>query len=102
MMMRTRSELTPADSLLGVPTAFERERALMLLRSSDDDSDDEDETAALMAELAKIKQERAEEKARQVSPLIHSHSAQSSPPSPPLIPFLSENIAPPPLSSETS
>jgi len=31
------------------------------------DSDDEDETAALMAELAKIKQERAEEKARQVS-----------------------------------
>jgi hypothetical protein len=32
-----------------------------------DDSDDEDETAALMAELAKIKQERAEEKARQVS-----------------------------------
>lgn len=36
-------------------------------RSSDDDSDDEDETAALMAELAKIKQERAEEKARLVS-----------------------------------
>ena len=35
----------------------------MLTRS---DSDDEDETAALMAELAKIKQERAEEKARQV------------------------------------
>lgn len=35
--------------------------------SSDDDSDDEDETAALMAELAKIKQERAEEKARLVS-----------------------------------
>jgi hypothetical protein len=33
------------------------------------DSDDEDETAALMAELAKIKQERAEEKARQVSDL---------------------------------
>ncbi|AAW47057.2 conserved hypothetical protein [Cryptococcus deneoformans JEC21] len=31
---------------------------------SDDDSDDEDDTAALMAELAKIKQERAEEKAR--------------------------------------
>ncbi|ORX37114.1 Pre-mRNA-splicing factor Cwf15/Cwc15 [Kockovaella imperatae] len=31
----------------------------------DDDSDDEDDTAALMAELAKIKQERAEEKARQ-------------------------------------
>ncbi|WVQ96267.1 hypothetical protein IAU59_003371 [Kwoniella sp. CBS 9459] len=30
----------------------------------DDDSDDEDDTAALMAELAKIKQERAEEKAR--------------------------------------
>ncbi|WWC62899.1 uncharacterized protein I303_105497 [Kwoniella dejecticola CBS 10117] len=30
-----------------------------------DDSDDEDDTAALMAELAKIKQERAEEKARQ-------------------------------------
>lgn len=37
------------------------------IRSSDDDSDDEDETAALMAELAKIKQERAEEKARLVS-----------------------------------
>jgi hypothetical protein len=31
------------------------------------DSDDEDETAALMLELAKIKQERAEEKARLVS-----------------------------------
>ncbi|KAL1405841.1 complexed with cef1p [Vanrija albida] len=31
---------------------------------SDDDSDDEDDTAALMAELARIKQERAEEKAR--------------------------------------
>ncbi|WWD18773.1 hypothetical protein CI109_103228 [Kwoniella shandongensis] len=30
----------------------------------DSDSDDEDDTAALMAELAKIKQERAEEKAR--------------------------------------
>lgn len=36
------------------------------LSSSDDDSDDEDDTAALMAELAKIKQERAEEKARLV------------------------------------
>jgi hypothetical protein len=35
------------------------------------DSDDEDETAALMAELAKIKQERAEEKARQVSTAVH-------------------------------
>ena len=35
------------------------------------DSDDEDETAALMAELAKIKQERAEEKARQVSTALH-------------------------------
>jgi hypothetical protein len=35
------------------------------------DSDDEDETAALMAELAKIKQERAEEKARQVSNASH-------------------------------
>lgn len=31
------------------------------------DSDDEDDTAALMAELARIKQERAEEKARLVS-----------------------------------
>lgn len=31
---------------------------------SDSDSDDEDDTAALMAELAKIKQERAEEAAR--------------------------------------
>ena len=30
-------------------------------------SDEEDDTAELMAELAKIKQERAEEKARQVS-----------------------------------
>ena len=38
------------------------------LEFSDDDSDDdEDETAALMAELNKIKQERAEEKARQAS-----------------------------------
>jgi len=32
---------------------------------SDDDSDEEDDTAALMAELNKIKQERAEEKVRQ-------------------------------------
>lgn len=32
----------------------------------DSDSDDEDDTAALMAELARIKQERAEEKARLV------------------------------------
>jgi hypothetical protein len=38
------------------------------------DSDDEDETAALMAELAKIKQERAEEKARQVSTASHHHA----------------------------
>jgi len=38
------------------------------------DSDDEDETAALMAELAKIKQERAEEKARQVSTALHPHA----------------------------
>lgn len=30
------------------------------------DSDDDDDTAALMAELARIKQERAEEKARLV------------------------------------
>lgn len=37
---------------------------------SDSDSDDDDDTAALMAELAKIKQERAEEKARLVSPLM--------------------------------
>ncbi len=34
--------------------------------SSDSDSDEEDDTAALMAELNKIKRERAEEKARQV------------------------------------
>ncbi|WVW85038.1 hypothetical protein I302_107074 [Kwoniella bestiolae CBS 10118] len=40
---------------------------------SDDDSDDEDDTAALMAELAKIKQERAEEKAR-----LDAESASSS------------------------
>ena len=45
--------------------------APMLTRS---DSDDEDETAALMAELAKIKQERAEEKARQVSTALHRHA----------------------------
>jgi hypothetical protein len=38
------------------------------------DSDDEDETAALMAELAKIKQERAEEKARQVSTPSQVHT----------------------------
>lgn len=46
------------------------------------DSDDEDETAALMAELAKIKQERAEEKARQVSTALHRHAARQffSPP----------------------
>lgn len=42
---------------------------LTFLSSSDDDSDDEDDTAALMAELAKIKQERAEEKARLVRPI---------------------------------
>lgn len=36
-------------------------------RNSANDSDDEDDTAALMAELARIKQERAEEKARLVS-----------------------------------
>lgn len=41
-----------------------------LMCSESDDSDDEDDTAALMAELAKIKQERAEEKARIVCPLI--------------------------------
>lgn len=35
--------------------------------NSSDDSDDEDDTAALMAELARIKAERAEEKARLVS-----------------------------------
>lgn len=40
-----------------------------VLTGSDDDSDDEDDTAALMAELAKVKQERAEEKARIVSPI---------------------------------
>lgn len=39
-----------------------------------DDSDEEDETAALMAELAKIKAERAEEKAR----LVSSHRSQSN------------------------
>lgn len=49
--------------------------------SSDDDSDDEDETAALMAELAKIKQERAEEKARLVSvfPLVIHPTPRASP-----------------------
>jgi hypothetical protein len=40
----------------------------LMERSSDDDSD-EDDTAALMAELAKIKQERADEKAKLVSGL---------------------------------
>lgn len=39
---------------------------------SDDDSDEEDETAVLMAELAKIKRERAEEKARLVSTSLPS------------------------------
>lgn len=38
------------------------------------DSDDEDETAALMLELAKIKQERAEEKAR----LVSGHGSRQS------------------------
>jgi len=37
------------------------------LGSSDDDSDEEDDTAELLRELEKIKRERAEEKARQVS-----------------------------------
>lgn len=56
------------------------ERATALLAVNEcslttSDSDDEDETAALMAELAKIKQERAEEKARQVSPGVDNLSA---------------------------
>lgn len=44
--------------------------ALADMTRRSDDSDDEDETAALMAELAKIKQERAEEKARQVGQVL--------------------------------
>ena len=39
---------------------------------SEDDSEEEDETAALMAELAKIKQEKADEKARLVCVLTPS------------------------------
>jgi len=35
--------------------------------SDDDDDDDEDDTEALMAELERIKKERAEEKLRQVT-----------------------------------
>lgn len=58
-----RSEIDPARGTRVVWL----NRMLTPYGSSDDDSDDEDETAALMAELAKIKQERAEEKARLVS-----------------------------------
>jgi hypothetical protein len=47
-------------------------RVTVMRLTGSSDSDDEDETAALMAELAKIKQERAEEKARQVSTLLRS------------------------------
>jgi protein CWC15 len=56
---------------------------------SSDDSDDEDETAALMAELAKIKQERAEEKARQVGSSILNKPQQHypTPQTPPHPPF---------------
>jgi len=38
---------------------------------SDDDDDDDDDTEALMAELERIKKERAEEKLRKVFPSLH-------------------------------
>jgi len=38
--------------------------------SDDDDDDDEDDTEALMAELERIKKERAEEKLRQVTSFL--------------------------------
>lgn len=37
------------------------------MERSDDESEEEDDTAELLRELEKIKRERAEEKARQVS-----------------------------------
>lgn len=40
--------------------------------SSEEESDEEDETAELMRELEKIKRERAEQKAKEVSGEIHS------------------------------
>lgn len=45
----------------------EDDRCVLGGLADDSESDDEDDTAALMAELARIKQERAEEKARLVS-----------------------------------
>lgn len=41
---------------------------LILLAWSDDYSDDEDDTAELLAELERIKKERAEDKLRKVVP----------------------------------
>ncbi len=40
--------------------------------SSDEESDEEDETAELMRELEKIKRERAEQKAKEVSQAFHA------------------------------
>ena len=64
MRMRTKRRIPTSESMVSPYIGTSVPRRSMLTRS---DSDDEDETAALMAELAKIKQERAEEKARQVS-----------------------------------
>ena len=56
------------------------------LRQAHDSSDsDDDDTAELMAEIAKIKQERAEEKARLVSAILGLASSR-----PALRPFISE------------
>jgi len=64
MRRRTKRRIRTSESAVPPLIGSTVSKGSMLIRS---DSDDEDETAALMAELAKIKQERAEEKARQVS-----------------------------------
>lgn len=56
---RQRMDQIAAESAASV----DADEAVDELNSSDDDDSDEDDTAALMAELEKIKKERAEEKA---------------------------------------
>ncbi|EFP12768.1 hypothetical protein CRE_05065 [Caenorhabditis remanei] len=56
---RQRMDQIAAESA----AAVDADEAVDELNSSDDDDSDEDDTAALMAELEKIKKERAEEKA---------------------------------------
>ena len=53
----------PLSSYFGIQILL-----LILLAWSDDYSDDEDDTAELLAELERIKKERAEDKLRKVGP----------------------------------